>query len=225
MTVSDTRASFLRSLAALDTSAVCDALDRLGLRGACTALSAVAAPRRIVGTAVTVRLTSDDGTGTTRHLCAGAVAASGPGDIIVVANDGRKDAAGWGGILSFGARMRGIEGVIVDGACRDVDEIRDLGLTVYARGAVPLTARKRVKEAAWNVPVVIEGIIVSPADVVWADASGIVFVPSARLQEVVDQARRIAAREGSMIEALRAGKSIDEVMGADYEALTTRDTP
>src|SRR5690242_3901386 len=115
----------------LDTCAVSDALDRLGLKGVALGLGPLGPRRRIAGRAVTVRLEAATEQlraelaargETPRHLCTAAVDASGPDDIIVIDNGGRSDAAGWGGTLSLGAKMRGIEGVVVDGAVRDVDE-------------------------------------------------------------------------------------------------------
>src|SRR3954453_10228363 len=144
----------------LDACAVSDALDRLGLKGVVLGLGPMGPRRKIAGRAVTVRLEAATEERRAqlaaaghhaRHLCTAAVDASGPGDVIVVANEGRSDAAGWGGTLSLGATLRGIEGVIVDGACRDVDEALEHNFAVYASYAVPLTARGRIMETAWNV--------------------------------------------------------------------------
>ena len=93
--------------------------------------------------------------------------------MIVVANGGRTDCAGWGGLLSQAASLRKIEGVVVDGACRDVPEALDVGLAVYARGPVAVTARGRVVEQSWGEPVQIGGTTVCSGDLVIADASGV----------------------------------------------------
>jgi regulator of RNase E activity RraA len=126
----------IKRLRRLDTCAVSDALDRLGHRGVVLGLRPISVRRRIAGRAVTVRLERNTPElmaelaaqgAKPRHLCTAAVDASGPDDIIVIANGGRPDAAGWGGNLSLGAQVRGIEGVVVDGAVRDADEAIDLG--------------------------------------------------------------------------------------------------
>jgi len=72
------------------------------------------------------------------HIATKAVAAAGSTDVLVVANGGRGDVSCWGGLLSLGASRRGIRGVIVDGACRDVDEAGELGFPVFARATTPL---------------------------------------------------------------------------------------
>lgn len=213
----------LERLARLDACAVSDALDRAGLNGVALGLNAVSAGARMAGRAITVQLGPDDGRPSERHLCTRAVEASAPGSVIVVAHDGRTDVAGWGGILSLAAKRRGVEGVVVDGACRDLDESRDLGLTVYARVAVPVTARGRIIETDWNVPVSVAGVSVSPGDYVIADGSGVVFVPAARIGEILATAERIAERERLMAGDVEAGKPVSEVMGADYESMLSRE--
>lgn len=219
-------------LSRLDTCAVSDALDRLGLDGVVLGLGPVGAQRRVAGRAVTVQLgqvaaepeaqSSEGGTPSHRHLGSAAVDASGPGDVIVVAHGGRSHVAGWGGLLSLGAVTRGVEGVLVDGACRDVDEARELGLPVYARGAVPVTARGRVTELSWNTPIMFGEVAVTPGDLVIADGSGIAFVPAARAAEVIAAAEEITGREQAMAAAVRAGRPVSEVMGAQYESLLKR---
>jgi regulator of RNase E activity RraA len=215
----------------LDACAVSDALDRLGLTGVVLGLRPMGPRRKIAGHAVTVRLeTATEQLKTAiaargerpRHLCTAAVDSSGPGDVIVVANGGRSDAAGWGGTLSLGAKTRGIEGVVVDGACRDVDEAIEHDFAIYASYAVPLTARGRIMETAWNVPVAFGELTVSPGDLVIADSSGVVFVPSARALEVIQAAEEIVERERAMAEAARARRPMSEVMGANYEQLLER---
>ncbi len=209
----------LERLARLDTCAVSDALDKLGLEGVLLGLQALSNPRRIVGKVITVQLEEANGRTSARHLGTQAVDAAGPENIILVANGGRTNISGWGGILSQGAVRQGVAGVIVDGACRDVDESQELGLTLYARNAVPLTARNRVIETAFNQPVVVNGLSVTPGALVIADGSGVVFVDISQAEEIISTAEEIASREKAMAEAVRAGKPLVEVMGANYENL------
>ena len=211
--------SLVARLARLDTCAVSDALDRLGLAGAVSGLRPMWPCPRIAGRVITVKLKLADGTKAARHLGTAAVEAAMPGDVIVVDHAGRAEAAGWGGILSLAAKTKGVSGVIVDGACRDVDESRDVGLPVYARSATPVTARGRIVEESFNEPIEVAGVAVRPDDLVIADWTGIVFVAAGRAEEIVMTAEEIAAREAQMAEAVRAGRSVVEVMGASYEAM------
>jgi len=204
-------------LRALDTCSVSDALDKLGLAGAVVGLGPLTVRRRVAGPVVTVKLGVPMPDLPKRHLGAGAVMAARTGDIIVVEHRGRADVSGWGGLLSRGAIHKGVAAVIIDGACRDVDESLELGLPVYARAAVPVTARGRVAEHAFNTPITICGLAVSPGDLVVADGSGVVFVPVASAEVVISTAEEIFHREQLMAAAIDRGQAIDEVMGAGYE--------
>lgn len=206
-------------LAALDTCAVSDAMTARGVEACAIGISSVTVERRIAGRAVTVLLGSPQGDAPRRHLCTGAVDASGPGDVIVISGSGRTDTASWGGTLSMAAARNGIAGVVIDGACRDVDESRDLGLPVYARAGVPRTARGRIVEHDWNCPIEVGGVAVEPGDLVLADGSGVVFVPATVAAEVLDKAETIAAKERLMAERIRNGEPVADVMSGDYESM------
>jgi regulator of RNase E activity RraA len=200
-------------LARLDTCAVSDALDRLGLPGAVTGIAPlVPAAGPLAGPVITVRVGPRPDDRPRPHLGAAAIATASPGDVIVVDHRGRLDVSAWGGLLSLAARERGVGGVIVDGACRDVDEARVLGFPVFARAAVPVTARGRIVQESCREPVAIGGVPVATGDWVIADASGVVFVPRGRADEVVGLAEKIAAREAAMADAIRAGESVVDVM-------------
>lgn len=211
-------------LAAYDSCTISDALDQLGLPGAVIGLRPMTIPgRRIAGRAMTVKLGPPREGVPKRHLGAGAVMAAAAGDVIVVEH-GRSDVSGWGGLLSRGAVRKGIAAVIVDGGCRDVDESRDLGLPVFARAAVPITARGRIAEHDFACPVTIGGVNVQPGDFLVADGSGVVFVAVGDVEQVLAAASRIAAREALMARDIDAGEPIGDVMGADYEDMLKMET-
>jgi regulator of RNase E activity RraA len=206
--------ALLDRLAALDTCAVSDALDHLGLPGATTGIRPMWGIPKIVGHARTVEVVDAASAGQVkgRHIATQTVASAGPTDVIVIANQGRLGVSCWGDILTAAAQQRGIRGVVIDGACRDVDAITEAAFPVYARAGVPVTARGRIVERAGDVPVTFGGVLVSPGDLVIADASGVVVVPAARAEDVIAAAERLAARQAAMLEAVRAGRSVVEVM-------------
>jgi regulator of RNase E activity RraA len=212
----------LADLAALDSCAVSDAMDVHGLSGVALNLRPLTGPFRIVGRAMTVELqASEEGQASHRHLATGAIELAEQGDIIIVAHNGRLDVAGWGGILSRAAQVRGIAGVVVDGACRDVDEAREIGFPVFALGATPRTARGRVVEAGFGHPVTIAGVVVRAGDFVIADSTGVVFVAAKHASGVIATARGIAAREAAMTRDVLTGTSVSAVMGTTYEQMTS----
>ncbi|TAJ69807.1 MAG: RraA family protein [Phenylobacterium sp.] len=214
----------LERLRRLDTCSVSDALDKLGLPGAVVGLVPLTIRSRVAGRAVTVKLGAPLDGLPKRHLGAGAVMASQAGDIIVVEHRGRIDVSGWGGLLSRGAVKKGVGAVIVDGACRDLDESLEFGLPIYARAAVPVTARGRVAEHSFNEPITVGGVAVSPGDLVLADGSGVVFVAAGAAETVLVAAEAIYAREQLMAAAIERGDPIGEVMGADYEDMLKQET-
>src|ERR1043165_2561395 len=105
----------IERLSRLDSCAVSDALDKLGLKGSVTGIERFSTDRRITGQVLTVKLDRAEGRTNTRHLCTAAIEAAKPGDIIVVEQRTGLDAASWGGNLSIGAKVRGVAGVIVEG--------------------------------------------------------------------------------------------------------------
>jgi regulator of RNase E activity RraA len=202
----------------VDSTAVSDALDSLGFAGVALGVRCLTGRRRLSGAVVTVKLGPATGRTPDRHLCTAAVESAGPGQVIVVDNFGRTDVAGWGGLLSLAAAARGVEGVILDGACRDVDEATDLGFPVFARTAVPITARGRVVEEEWNGPVNVCGVSVRPGDYAIADSSGVVFIPAEHAERVIAVAAEIKVSEGAMVDQIKLGQPVGRVMGARYES-------
>jgi len=212
----------VKRLARLDCCAVSDAMDKLGLKArVASGLEQRSTTRRIAGRAVTYRLVSADQAppvqGAPRHLGTTAIAAAQPGDVIVVEQRTGIDAGSWGGILTLGAKVKGIAGVVADGPVRDIDEARAYNFPVYCRALTARTARGRVAEVECNGAVTIGEVSVRAGDYVIADTSGVAFIPAADAERVLDAAEAIAGREAAMAKALLAGKPITEVMGADYE--------
>lgn len=200
------------ALEALPTTAISDALDKHGLRGSPLGILPVyETARKFVGRAVTVKFVAAGQTKTTKHGCVEAVHIARKGDVICVDNGGRLDTNAWGGILAFAAAAKGIAGIVADGAVRDVDEIIEADLPVYARGRIPLTARGRTIEESTNAMIEIGGIQVRPDDVVCGDKSGVVIIPKEHLDQVIATATDIQNKEQAMIADLKAGMSMLEV--------------
>ena len=210
-------------LARLDCCAVSDALDKLGLAGVVTGLPRLSTTRRIAGRAVTMKLGAGEApAGPVRHLGTAAIEACRPGDVIVVEQRSGIDAGSWGGLLTLGAKMRGVSGVVADGPVRDIDEAITHDFPVFARACTSRTARGRIVELATNGPVTIGDIGVMPGDYVIADGSAVVFVRPESIERVLEAAELIAAREASMAAALAAGEPIGNVMDSKYEHMLKR---
>ena len=197
----------------LDACSISDALDTLGLPGAVLGIRPLWAVRRVVaGRVRTVQAAAASDAQPGTHIASPLIAIAEPGDVIVIANDGREDVSCFGGILAVAALERGVAGVVIDGACRDIAESDELGLPMFGRAVVPVSARGRVVQTAMDAPIDVAGVAVCSGDVVVCDRSGVVFVSAADALRVVALAERIALREQAMVAALRDGASVVEVM-------------
>lgn len=207
-------------LARLDCCAVSDALDKLGLTGQVTSLPRRSGDGRIAGRAVTVKVgVGPPPAGPVRHLGTMAIQEANSETIIVVEQRSGIEAGCWGGLLTRGARAKGVRGVIADGPVRDIDEARELGFPIFTNRTTSLTARGRVSEQGTNVPVAIGDVIVQPGDYVVADDSASIFIAPADIERVLEAAEAIVAREAAMVRAIESGVPPHEVMDGRYEAM------
>ncbi len=221
--MSDTDHALLDQFVALDSEAVSDALDDLGLSSGFGGISPMWGRPKVVGFAVTVQLAPLVGGALSgSHIATTAVAAAGPTNVLVVANAGRIDVSCWGGLLSLGASRRGIRGVVVNGACRDVGEARGLAFPVFARATTPRTARGRLRQVSIGGSVVVSEVTVTSGDVVIADETGVAIVPRDRAGEVLSAARRLVDREHAIAEEVRAGLPLPLAMREARLASTER---
>jgi 4-hydroxy-4-methyl-2-oxoglutarate aldolase len=132
------------------------------------------------------------------------------GSVIVISiMGGEPDVAVWGGLMTAGAVANQHVGAVLDGAVRDLVEIRrDYDFPVYARDVSPATTLGRYKTVASQVPVQVGGIVVHPGDIVVGDVDGVVVVPQAQAQAVLAMAQEIDARELEQARLIIAEKSL-----------------
>ena len=217
------REPIIERLCKLDTCSVSDAMDSLSLKGATWGVRPQWQCPRIVGRAVTMKIKPAGLQQPTQHLGTPAIEAAQPGDIIVIDNAGQPQFSTWGGLLSLSAKLKGVSGVLIDGACRDIDEARDLEFPVYSRGVVPMTARGRVMQESFNQEVQFAGVQCRPGDLVIADGSGVVIIPREKEEEVVTAAEAVFAKEAEMAAGIRKGYSgLEMLEKLGYEQMLTK---
>ena len=202
----------LTTLASLDTNTVSDALDFMGLPGATYGLRPLWNCPKIVGRASTIQLGSKTGTAPTVHLISPVIASVTTNDRILVITGGTEGISCWGDILANAAKMKGIRGSVIDGMSRDIEGSESIDYPVYGRGLTMISARNRLVQIASGTPIVVAGVTVHEDDYVIADRCGTVFVPAAKIAEVLALAQRIASRQDGMVQAVRAGQSVEDVM-------------
>lgn len=134
-----------------------------------------------------------------------------PGDVAVLACGGSSRIAPWGSLLSTATAARGANGCVTDGFVRDVKEIRDMRLPVFAKGIAPLDSKGRGQIMTTDMPVICDGVRVSTGDLVIGNADGVVVVPQAHEVEVLTIAFDKINSENKSTEELRAGLYLRDV--------------
>ncbi|WP_327699778.1 RraA family protein [Streptomyces sp. NBC_00459] len=222
--MSDPTATATANLAAApSTASVSDALDSLGLPGSLHGIGALRQGQRTVGPVFTVTYEPVDDTGGTVGDFLDDVPV---GAVILIDNAGRTDCTVWGGIMSGTAHDRGVAGTVINGTCRDVAVATAVGYPIWSVSRFMRTGKDRVRVAAVQKPVTIDGVLVHPGDILVADDDGAVVVPASHWGEVAALARRIDRVEDAIVDAVRAGATLAEARAQHgYHSLQTRKDP
>ena len=154
---------------------------------------------RAAGPARTVRCAQGD-----NLMVHAAMASVQPGEILVLTMPEPAPFALYGGLLATQARARGVAGVLVDAAVRDVEELAALGPPAWAHW-VRIQGAVKERAGALDVPVEVGGALIEPGDAVILDADGVAVVEAARVHEVLDAAREREERERVKAERLAGG--------------------
>lgn len=210
----------LQRLAELDTNTVSNALDVLQLPGAVVGLRPLWDCPTVVGRASTVKLAPKTDAAPGVHLISPVIDAITGDDRVLVIAGGIDGVSCWGDIIANAAVAKNIRGAAIDGFSRDIDGSASVGFPVYGRGVTMVSARNRVVQVGAGVTISVGGVDVSESDFVIADRCGSVFVPAAVIEQVLDLGERIAAREAGMVDAVRSGRSVADVMhGSQFDAI------
>jgi regulator of RNase E activity RraA len=148
-----------------------------------------------------------------------AVEGVGPGDVLVIDARGDIGAATLGDILAARILQRGAAGIVTDGAFRDTPSIRTLDLPTYARGQSPYASTRVHHPQDINVPIGCGGVAVLPGDLIVGDGEGIVVVPRAIAEEVIQATYEQDQRETFIMSRIKHGASILGVYPPDADTL------
>ncbi len=160
---------------------------------------------KLVGTAVTVQTFEGDWAKVVE-----AIDTAKEGEVIVV-YAGAKDVAPWGELASWSCKQKGIAGIVIDGATRDVDEIRRIRFPVFARYIVP-NAGEPKGFGELNTEITCGGQEVRPGDWIIGDDNGVVVVPRERAYEIARRAKEVWKNEERVREEIKRGKTLSQVL-------------
>lgn len=161
---------------------------------------------KIVGRALTVKVPAGEGAIVSR-----AIELAGEGDVIVIAGQGVCQCSYWGDHRSLCARLQGAEGVVIDGAFRDLEGCEEAGFPVFARALTCGTAQK-TGEGQINVPVSCAGVAVNPGDFIVGDVNGVCVIPRDQAETVLERAaKKVAAQKRTAEEMERTGKAVTRI--------------
>ncbi|NDR58796.1 RraA family protein [Aliiruegeria sabulilitoris] len=193
-----------------------DSMESLGLWGYLPDLSLFGAlePGAVVcGPAVTVQFGPSQRRGEPQDVYHNAIDNAPEGGIMVVE---ASCAAGscTGGLMSTGAKTRGLAATIVNSTVRDIAEVREMGYPLFATGLSPVgvTGKKEPRES--QVPIQIGGVTIRPGDVIFADIDGVVVIPKEKLRAVVEAAEALGKNEAACRDRLLAGEKLQSVWPA-----------
>lgn len=210
------RMELIRAFEQVPSGNAADALVQLGLCAAVpdAGLHPVGIPqKRAAGYAVTVKQMTRSGNAEGSSLARHAAVIDeqlGEGDMLVIDAGGRTDVCTGGALLALCAKLRGASGWVINGALRDVEEIRKLDFPVHLKGGSPVKSAPLLQTVGVNIPVEIGGVQICPGDIVLTDETGIVVIPPAHAEAVLQKALDIGRREAETERLLREGKSFSE---------------
>jgi len=194
----ETRAIFLQ----VSSPNITDAMHR---KGSMAGIFSVCGNVKMVGRAVTVHTIAGDWAKPVE-----AIDVAKKNEVIVINNDGVTDVAPWGELATLSCKRKGISGVVIDGAVRDVDDIRAMKFPLFAKAVVP-NAGEPKGFGEINAEIRCAGQYIRPGDWIIGDESGVVVVPQERAYEIARRALEVRKNEERIREEIRRGSTLSEV--------------
>jgi 3-hexulose-6-phosphate synthase/6-phospho-3-hexuloisomerase len=185
----------------VSSSNISDAMHR---KGAMKGILPINLGSKIVGRAVTVQTFAGDWAKPVE-----AIDLAGPGDVLVIYN-GSNFIAPWGGLATLSCKIKGIEGAVIDGAVRDVNEIREMNYPIFSSGITP-NAGDPKGMGEINSEITCGGQAVKPGDYIVGDESGVVVIPKERAYEIARRAKEVEKTESRLYEEIKRGSTLSQV--------------
>jgi 4-hydroxy-4-methyl-2-oxoglutarate aldolase len=211
------KTSIIQRALKLYVAALSDAADEIGLNQVCMdrGIIPLTENKRMAGFARTGKLVrspvnhpyDEAELDTFMSLASKAV----DGDLITIDMAGSTDCSAWGQVLTRIGKPLGVQGALVDGTSRDIDDINKLDFVVFARGRHPGTMRGRMNMESVQEPIVCGGVTVHPSDLVFGDGDGVVVIPADYIDQVLVHAEHVVSTDNWWAEKLDDGKDPHEL--------------
>ncbi len=201
--------------ARLTTTNISDSLDKFGYRSQVLVrrLVGLQPDQRIFGRARTVQFESTDEIDPAKPYddMINFIDSIAGAEIVVIATGESNLSAVWGELFSAAAKARGALGMITDGNIRDSEKITEVNFPVFSIGRRPIDYRGRMVVTGSQIPVLVEGVWISPGDLLMADNDGVVVIPSEIEESVLKAARERVMTESTVLQELKAGSTLRQV--------------
>lgn len=196
---------------ALATATLGDSLDANGIRGVMSGIVRRSGTTRIAGFAQTMlQQVAPLGSFRFEDFAVGSAFDATGTDTVLVVDMGGAEVSTFGGLAALTLSLRKAAGAVIDGGCRDIEEIARLDFTVASRFVTPTTGKGRLRIVSRGEPVTCGGICVRSDDLIVADHTGVVAIPRERIEEVLKTAEALDRRDSEFADRLRAGTGFTE---------------
>ena len=205
--------NILERLRKLATPTLANALDDISFNGIMNDIQPAGIGMCVVGRAVTVQeITGSFGSFSSDDFKVGhMIDAANSGDVIVVANNGAPVST-WGGMASYSAKLKGIGGLVVDGGIRDREEIVEFNFPAFSKHMVPTPGKTRIKVLSINEPISCAGVRVEKGDVIVADGTGVLCLPSEKAEAITIAAEKFSKDDKQAMVEMEKGLTFIEAL-------------
>ncbi len=201
-------AAYLDRAKKLATATLGDALDAHGIAGVMSGIARRSGSGRIAGYAQTMlEQVGPFGSFEFKDFAVGGAFDATTQDSVLVVDMGAADVSTFGGLAALTLTLRKAAGAVIDGGCRDLEEIANLGLTVASRFVTPRTGKGRLRVVSRGEPVTCGGVCVREGDLIIVDDTGCVAIPQDRIAAVLQTAEDLDQRDAILAGHLRDGGS------------------
>jgi regulator of RNase E activity RraA len=207
--------SLIEGFRLVEVSSVADAIEQLyGQRAYMSHNMRPLFTTKFAGPAVTVLMQKEEhkeGAAASKGML-DAIDTAPAGSVYVMSLEGGEDIAGMGGLMAQGMKVRGLAGAVIDGAVRDLPQIKRIQFPVYSMGVSPGTSVNHYRFGGVNVPITCAGVKVNANDIIVADEDGVVVVPRAHAAEILKRSQELDNTEHSMLPFIEKYKSIKDAV-------------